>query len=46
MGAKLSGAGSGGNMIALVESTDAEQVAAALLSAGAVNTIITTVPQS
>ena len=46
LGAKLSGAGCGGNMIALVKSTDAKQVAAALLSAGAVNTITTTIPQS
>ena len=46
LGAKLSGAGSGGNMIALVKSTDAHQVASALLSAGAVNTIVTTVPRS
>jgi mevalonate kinase len=46
LGAKLSGAGCGGNMIALVNPDDAERIAAALLSAGAVNTIITTVPQS
>jgi mevalonate kinase len=46
LGAKLSGAGSGGNMIALVKSADAQQVASALLSAGAVNTIITTIPRS
>jgi mevalonate kinase len=46
LGAKLSGAGSGGNMIALVKSTDAQQMASALQSAGAVNTIITTIPRS
>jgi mevalonate kinase len=46
LGAKLSGAGSGGNMIALVNAGDAERVSDALLSAGAVNTIITTIPQS
>jgi mevalonate kinase len=43
LGAKLSGGGRGGNMIALVEPTTAEPVAAALREAGAVNTIITTV---
>jgi mevalonate kinase len=46
LGAKLSGAGCGGNIIALVEAMKADQVAAALRSAGAVNTIITTIPQS
>jgi mevalonate kinase len=40
-GAKLSGGGRGGNMIALVEDADAETVAAALQTAGAVRTIIT-----
>ena len=43
LGAKLSGGGRGGNMIALVEPNTAEKVAAALREAGAVNTIITTV---
>lgn len=46
LGAKLSGAGCGGNMIALVKAEDAERVSAALLSAGAINTITTTIPQS
>lgn len=46
LGAKLSGAGCGGNMIALVKIGDAENVATALLSAGAINTITTTVPKS
>lgn len=46
LGAKLSGKGSGGNMIALVNPSDAKQVASALLSAGAVNTIITTIPRT
>ena len=43
LGAKLSGAGRGGNMIALVRPVDAEQVAEALTAAGATNTIITEV---
>ena len=43
LGAKLSGGGQGGNMIALVEADQAEAVAAALQDAGAVRTIITTV---
>ncbi len=43
LGAKLSGAGRGGNMIALVRPVDAEQVAEALIAAGAANTIITVV---
>jgi mevalonate kinase len=42
-GAKLSGGGGGGNMIALVDETTAEGVAAALRAAGAVRVIITTV---
>jgi mevalonate kinase len=41
LGAKLSGGGRGGNMIALVEQASAESVAEALMSAGAVRTIIT-----
>jgi mevalonate kinase len=41
LGAKLSGGGQGGNMIALVTAKNAERVAAALEKAGAVHTIIT-----
>ncbi|NOH01242.1 MAG: mevalonate kinase [Chloroflexi bacterium] len=41
LGAKLSGGGRGGNMIALVEQARAESVAQALQSAGAKRTIIT-----
>jgi mevalonate kinase len=41
LGAKLSGSGRGGNMIALVEQPKAELVAGALISAGAKHTIIT-----
>jgi len=41
MGAKLSGGGRGGNMIALVEKAKAEFVAGALISDGAKRTIIT-----
>ncbi|HET7142969.1 MAG TPA: mevalonate kinase [Anaerolineales bacterium] len=40
-GAKLSGGGRGGNMIALVDQVQAESVASALISAGAKRTIIT-----
>ena len=43
LGAKLSGGGRGGNMIALVESPQAESVARSLLEAGARNTIVTRV---
>ena len=43
-GAKLSGGGRGGNVIALVAADMAEPVAAALRSAGAASTIITHVP--
>lgn len=43
-GAKLSGGGRGGNVIALVSGTSAEVVAAALRDAGAANTIVTHVP--
>jgi mevalonate kinase len=43
VGAKLSGGGRGGNMIALVHPQHAEQVAKSLLNAGAVRTLITTV---
>ncbi|NOT04988.1 MAG: mevalonate kinase [Anaerolineales bacterium] len=43
LGAKLSGGGRGGNMIALVDQAGAESVAQALISAGAKRTIITEV---
>ena len=43
LGAKLSGGGRGGNMIALVEKEKAPVISEALLSAGATRTIITTV---
>ena len=43
LGAKLSGGGRGGNMIALVEKESAPVIAEALMSAGAKRTIITTV---
>jgi len=43
LGAKLSGGGRGGNMIALVTPETAENVKQALLEAGAVNVIATTV---
>ena len=43
MGAKLSGGGRGGNMIALVTPGSAEKVAEALLAAGAKHTITTTI---
>ncbi|MBK7318529.1 MAG: mevalonate kinase [Anaerolineales bacterium] len=43
LGAKMSGGGRGGNMIALVDPAKAESVAAALMSAGAKRTIITEV---
>jgi mevalonate kinase len=41
LGAKLSGAGWGGNMLALVEANYAPDVASALRDAGAANTILT-----
>jgi mevalonate kinase len=41
LGAKLSGGGRGGNMIALVDQAKADSVADALISAGAKQTIIT-----
>ncbi|MFN3491603.1 MAG: mevalonate kinase, partial [Anaerolineales bacterium] len=41
LGAKLSGGGRGGNMIALVNQSEASQVAESLIKAGAKNTIIT-----
>jgi len=43
LGAKLSGGGRGGNMIALVEQEKAGEVSSALISAGAKRTLITTV---
>lgn len=43
LGAKLSGGGRGGNMIALTAAENAETIAGQLRKAGAVNTIITTV---
>jgi mevalonate kinase len=43
LGAKLSGGGRGGNMIALVRADQAETVAASLMEAGARNTITTEV---
>ena len=43
LGAKLSGGGRGGNMIALVEPETAEAVASALKETGAKNTIVTQV---
>ena len=43
LGAKLSGGGRGGNMIALVKPEIAETVAGSLKEAGAKNTIITTI---
>lgn len=43
LGAKLSGGGRGGNLLALVTPASAEQVASALLSAGAKQTLITTI---
>jgi mevalonate kinase len=43
LGAKMSGGGRGGNMIAIVEKESAQKVVDALLNAGAKNTIITQV---
>lgn len=43
LGAKLSGAGRGGNMIALVRMEDADMISTALLNAGATQAIITRV---
>ncbi len=42
-GAKLSGGGRGGNMIALAEAKKADDISSALISAGAKNTIVTQV---
>lgn len=44
LGAKLSGGGQGGNMIALVDAENASSIAGHLTQAGAVNTIITQIP--
>ena len=41
LGAKLSGSGRGGNMIALVHENEAEAIAHAMLNAGAMRTILT-----
>ena len=43
LGAKMSGGGRGGNMIALVKPEIAEAVSRSLKEAGAKNTIITTI---
>jgi mevalonate kinase len=43
LGAKMSGGGRGGNMIALVRPEQAEEVAQALRSEGAIRTIVTTI---
>ena len=43
LGAKLSGGGRGGNMIALARPAEAERVARALLHAGAVRALVTTI---
>jgi mevalonate kinase len=43
LGAKLSGGGRGGNMIALVEDNQAAEVEEAVLAAGALNSIVTSV---
>jgi len=43
LGAKLSGGGRGGNMIALIEASQAKSVARSLINAGARNTIVTQV---
>jgi len=45
LGAKLCGAGRGGNMLALVAPETSHSVAAALRKAGAVNVIVTEVRQ-
>ncbi len=44
IGAKLSGGGQGGNIIALVELQEAERISEALKSAGAVNVLTSQVP--
>ncbi len=45
LGAKLSGSGRGGNMIALVDQARAESIAEAVLSAGAKRAIVTEIKQ-
>jgi len=45
-GAKLSGGGKGGNMIALTNDGDAVEIESALRDAGAVRTIVTTIEES
>lgn len=44
LGSKLSGGGQGGNMIALINPDQAKSITEALLSTGAVNTIVTHLP--
>jgi mevalonate kinase len=44
LGAKLSGGGQGGNMLAIVRPEDADLLSGRLRAAGAVNTVITRVP--
>ena len=46
LGAKLSGAGRGGNMIAFVTPESASRVASAVEQAGAVRTIVTEIPKT
>lgn len=46
LGAKLSGAGRGGNMIALARPDGAEQIAKALEKAGAVHTLVTEIRET
>jgi mevalonate kinase len=46
LGAKLSGGGRGGNMIALTPEGKADQIAQAIQHAGAANTIITKISSS
>lgn len=46
LGAKLSGAGRGGNMIALVKPETSNRVAMALAEAGALHTIVTEIPKT
>jgi mevalonate kinase len=46
LGAKLSGAGRGGNMIALVTPEAADKLATAIAHAGAVRTIVTEIPKT
>ena len=43
LGAKLSGGGQGGNMIALIHPEEGEKVQAALSAAGAAGVLVTTV---